>query len=209
MSAYGDKDLIIGAEQVLVSDPFERYWDLVRIGGGRDLEESFQAAVREPYLCGSNPEDDLWKWISLQVGAEPSLWREALLERLYPLLAVGMITRLAESCRVHVVAESRAEWILPLLESEGVLPWLSSTLISSETGYLKPELFALADVSDTQTTLVLDADPGHLEAAARVGYQSLEADRAMHWAERLVEWVRPPRSHGLFVPRARRRAAVA
>lgn len=201
--------LIIGAEGVLVSDPFEHYWDLVGAAAEANPAEVRQAFTSElglAYLSGSLSEAVLWRWIPRRFGVgDERLWRQAFLERLHPLLSLGMVCRFAEAGKVHLVSELRAEWLVPILRDEGILPFLSSAMVSSRVGYLRPDLYALPAVSGQ--VLVIDRDERAAAAAAALRYRSLHADPEFDWLATTVQWLaRQGRKHwrGLFVPRSRR-----
>jgi len=200
--------LIIGSESVLVADPFQRFWDLAASAAAEpagEIAARFEADLGDGYRRGDLPEAFFWRWLEQQLGGSEKLWHEAFLERLYPLLSLGMICRFAEAADVHLISELRAEWIVPLLRNEGVLAHTASVQIGSRTRHLRPDLYALPEVGDE--ALIVDSDPRAAAVAPALGCRALAADPELEWVTTVVEWLArhgSKRWRGLWVPRAAR-----
>lgn len=196
---------------MLVSDPFDGYFELVGRAGRRSpeqVEALWRESMREKLLRGEIPEQEFWPWLgqTFNIG-EPELWRELFLEQLYSYLSLNLIDSFSRRGRVVLLSSLRSEWIKPYLEREGVLERVSALLCGNETGQLKPEpeaLQAAIGAGGGGPVLYVDNEQESLAVAKSLGADVIFADRELDWVAPSALWLAErsgKKWRGLFVPR--------
>jgi hypothetical protein len=182
-----NKSVILACEGVLFPRPLERIWQGVASAAGLDRVElvgAWENEAEDRFVRGLLPEEYLWDWIAERSGTDPDLWRETLWSSLYPLASCNFLARLSGLAEIHLLSEIRAEWLRPIIRSEGLLPVVGSLTFSSETGLRRPDLYALPDAGSSQV-VVVDNHPS-LPAVREIGYRPMAADQKMAWLQELV-----------------------
>lgn len=181
------KSVILAAEGVLFPRSLDRLLESVAAASGREgleVRSRWQKEAEDDYLCGRLPESFLWEWLGELSSTDPDLWRQTLWISLCPLASAGFLSRLARWADIHVVAESRAEWLRPVIRGEGLLPFLASIHFSSESGLRHPDILALPEPAGREVFLV--DNPSEATTASRLGYRFVPADRRMFWLQALI-----------------------
>lgn len=192
------KSVILAAEGVLFPRVLDRVLDTAAVASGLDrleIRARWQADAEDPYLRGRIPETYIWDWLGQYSKTDPDLWRETLWSTLCPLASAGFLSRMSRWADIHIISETRAEWLRPVIRNEGLLPFLASLHFSSETGLRQPDLLAVPEPRGREVWVVDRAEASG--AALRLGYRPIEGDRRMRWLQTMIHELsgRGPQQH--------------
>ena len=138
--------------------------------------------------------DVFWARIASATGAPLSparraRWASRVAARMRPLPALRCLPVWSRHVRIGILSNHRAEWARPALARAGVLDLLDPVLISSETGCVKPDADAFAQLARLGVApsriLYVDDRAAARRGAARVGVRTRAADPAGRWASDL------------------------
>ena len=110
------------------------------------LEKIIQVFIKEnykPYFSGKISEEEFWKRIinSLKIKADWKELRKILLDSFKPQEKMPqLINKLKENYRIGLLSDQTKEWWPYLNKKYQISSKFNFTVISSETGYNKPEL---------------------------------------------------------------------
>lgn len=160
----------------------------------QSLWRYFNHTLFEPFWSGAMSLDAFWADFTAHAGVPgvPGRWRtEGTLERLPLLVPPEAVRRWASRVPVGVLSNQRAEWVLPSLRRTGLLEVLHPVFISSETGLLKPDRAAFAQLTGLGTPasriLYVDDRPQAVATARSLGMSALQAVAGGGWAPRVDE----------------------
>ena len=149
------------------------------------------AALLHALWGGEVSIDVFWARIASLSGAPLSparraRWERRVAARMRPLPALRCLPDWSRRVRIGVLSNHRAEWARPALARAGVLDLLDPLLISSETGCVKPDADAFAQLARLGVApsriLYVDDRAAARRGAARVGVRTRAADPAGRWA---------------------------
>lgn len=191
--------LVFDAGGVLVGDAFSRLFPEMAEHLGIELADvlAFYHEQRADLWQGGMAEEDFWarlvkRWPEL----DSVHWRRRLLELSAPLPGSQKLEAWARQAEIWVLSNHRHEWLGPLLEEAGALPYIDRLLISSEQGAMKPDKEAFAPLVEDvvvgerdSTVLFVDDKEVNLRTAHALGIATLLADPDGRWHERVDFWL--------------------
>jgi putative hydrolase of the HAD superfamily len=158
-----------------------------------EITDFYSASLREGLWAGRLLEETFWRELLefARVEVEVDVWRRRLIDEMRPLDAADRLRELASTFRLGALSNHRGEWLRPVLAANGLGGWFEAILISSETGFVKPEAGAFSHAADilgleAQEITYVDDKEGNLAAAALSGMEPLLADSDGRWLERLL-----------------------
>lgn len=160
--------------------------------GEQFLWRYFNDRLFHPFWSGAMDVAAFWAAFTEHAGVpgiEGRWQRELVASTLTLRLPAATVRRWAGRVPVGVLSNQRAEWVRPVLEREGLLALLGPVFISSETGLLKPDPAAFAQLTglgtDPARILYVDDRPQAVRAAQAIGITAIQADPAGAWAARV------------------------
>ncbi len=182
---HGKPQLVFDVGGVLAEN-LDAFWSGMAQASGierADLRARYKAEIGAALWRGSVTEENFWLWLGEACPAVQTSEARALLKKvLLPLPALGLLKGWSERADIHILSNHVADWILPLFT--GIEDCLSSIMISSEVGYEKPDprLFERAATKlNSSDICFVDDKESNLEAARRLGWDTVLADPDGHW----------------------------
>jgi putative hydrolase of the HAD superfamily len=158
----------------------------------QQLWRFFNTHIFETFWSGRMDIGELDIALSGYAGVPPatSRWSDQTTRSLLrPLPHAGRVREWARRVPVGVLSNQRAEWALPALEAAGLAELLDPLLISSRTGFVKPDPRAFTQLTrlgpPPARVLYVDDRPQALHTAAGLGISTLAADPGHAWVGRV------------------------
>ncbi|NGZ75611.1 HAD-IA family hydrolase [Saccharibacillus alkalitolerans] len=152
-----------------------------------DLRARYKREIGPGLWRGTVTEEQFWNWLSGVCPAVTTAEAKRLLTRvLVPLPALGKLERWSADADIHILSNHVTAWIMPLFE--GLEARISSVTVSSEAGYHKPEpqLYEAAALGlNGSDVCFVDDKIANLEAARKLGWDTLLADAEGVWTEKI------------------------
>ncbi|MEJ8302431.1 HAD-IA family hydrolase [Saccharibacillus sacchari] len=174
----------------VLAENLDEFWSGMAQASGvkrADLRTRYKAEVGAALWRGSLAEEDFWLWLGETCPTVKTSEARALLKKvLIPLPALGWVKGWSENADIHILSNHVAEWIYPLFTE--IEDSISSIVVSSEVGYEKPDprLFEWAATKLKGSDICfVDDKLSNLEAAQRLGWDTILADPDGHWVREI------------------------
>lgn len=158
----------------------------------QQLWRFFNTRLFQPFWSGAMAIDEFWRVFTEHAGVPGATARwqtEITTTMLTPLESVERIRPWAEVVPVGVLSNQRIEWVRPVLERAGIIDLFHPLLVSSDTGLVKPDPKAFAQLArlgvPPERVLYVDDRPQALRRAEWHGISTLHAHEDHEW----MDWV--------------------
>lgn len=152
--------------------------------------------LRDGLWRGHISPDDFWSSLGKRLGCrlDSAYWNEQCLVLQVPVLSRLLLNKLLPTCDVALLTNHRMEWLLPVLERDGLGKSFSPIVISSTEGFVKPEREIYQCLERLlrrpyDRRLFVDDKPANLQPAEQLGYQTIVADTGHDWEKTLTQWI--------------------
>jgi putative hydrolase of the HAD superfamily len=197
VQAKPERTLLLGACGVLVGDPMAPLFAAVGQTAGMQaeaVEAVFRERFRDALWSGQMDEAVFWKQLAADcdITPDPLAWREVLFDAMVPLPAAQHVVAWGRDARLVLLSNHRAEWLMPVLYRRMLASHFDRIDISSNTGLVKPDPWALHSalgLSAPQSALYIDADTANLQVAATLGIITTLAEPDGVWMHEVEEWL--------------------
>ncbi len=156
--------------------------------GEDQLWQFFNAHLYQAFWSGRLDLEGFWTTIAAFAGV-PGIGPDGSVTMpvpaLTPLPHAAAIREWARRVPMAILSNQRAEWLVPALERSGMASLFDPVLISSETGLVKPDPVALAQLTalgvSPGAVLYVDDRVPALDAARSLGVATIAADADGSW----------------------------